>query len=336
MAGYREFRAAERRKRRLRRARAAALVLLAAVLLAGGVFAAVKFWKGGQPSDAPSGAGPSASAPNPGGGQASAASGSQTAGAQEGAPNSSALSRWEEMALAGQTINGFSPLSPNRRLYALPQNGRVDVSYFDDAVFVGDSISTGWSVYREASGMLPNPNVVAEKGASPPANGSQWARNQNAGDLYDPLEAIVALSPKKIYVMLGANMLVAEGEGVEDRLVSSYGVFIDDLRARLPGVKIYVQSILLPTAEYSAAHAGLTPERINRVNDRLAALSFEKNCYYLDLEEYLCKDGVLNWDIAQPDGLHINTDGYRGWLEYLVTHTAYDPANPYTETPQHY
>ena len=50
----------------------------------------------------------------------------------------------------------------------------------------------------------------------------------------------MALSPKKIYVMLGANMLVAEGEGVEDRLVSSYGVFIDDLRARLPGVKIYV------------------------------------------------------------------------------------------------
>ncbi|MBC5580634.1 hypothetical protein H8S23_03860 [Anaerofilum sp. BX8] len=328
MADYRERRAVQRRRRLLRRVRAAALMLLAAALLAGGVLAAVHFWNNKE-----AGGGADSLPSSSGSGQA-ALSGPQQ-GAQDTA-QTDALSRWEEMASAGRTINNFSPLTPSRRLYALPQNGRVDLSYFDDAVFVGDSISTGWSVYKDAAGMLPSPNVVAEKGASPPANGSQWARNQKSSDLYDPLEAIVALSPRKIYIMLGANMLVAEGEGVEDRLVSSYGIFIDDLRARLPGVKIYLQSILLPTAEYSAAHAGLTPERIDRVNDRLAALSFEKNCYYLDLEEYLCKNGVRNWDIAQPDGLHINTDGYRGWLEYLVTHTAYDPANPYTEAPQSY
>ena len=27
---------------------------------------------------------------------------------------------------------------------------------------------------------------------------------------------------------------------------------------------------------------------------------------------------------------------YRGWLEYLVTHTAYSPQNIYTEAPTHY
>ncbi len=244
--------------------------------------------------------------------------------------------RWETMAAAPQTVNTFAPVTPASKLYALPENGRVDLSYFDDALFVGDSISTGWDVYRSAAGLLPGAQVVAEKGASPPVNGGLWARNQKASDLYDPLATIVAAAPKKIYIMLGTNMLVSQSETVEDKLVTDYGTFIDDLKTALPGVQIYVQSVLLPTAEGTASKPGLAPDRINRVNDRLAALAFQKDCYYLDVEEYLCQRGVLNWDIDAGDGVHINTDGYRGWLEYLVTHTAYSPQNIYTEAPTHY
>ena len=244
--------------------------------------------------------------------------------------------RWDTMAAAPKTINTFAPLAPARKMYALPQNGRVDLSYFNDALFVGDSISTGWDVYRNAAGLLPNARVIAEKGASPPVNGGLWARNQKASDLYDPLAAIVAAAPKKIYIMLGANLLVSQSETVENKLVADYGTFIDDLKAALPGVQIYVQSVLLPTAEGTAEKPGLSPDRIHRVNDRLAALAFQKNCYYLDLEEYLCHSGVLNWDIDAGDGVHINPDGYRGWLDYLVTHTAYSVQNTYTEAPTHY
>ena len=125
MADYRERRAVQRRRRLLRRVRAAALMLLAAALLAGGVLAAVHFWNNKE-TDGSADSLPSSS----GSGQA-ALSGPQQ-GAQDTA-QTDALSRWEEMASAGRTINNFSPLTPSRRLYALPQNGRVDLSYFDDA-----------------------------------------------------------------------------------------------------------------------------------------------------------------------------------------------------------
>lgn len=65
------------------------------------------------------------------------------------------------------------------------------------------------------------------------------------------------------------------------------------------------------------------------MNDRLAALAFEKGCHYLNVQEYLCRDGVLNWDIAAKDGIHMNQDGYRAWLDYLATHTAYSAAASY-------
>ena len=98
---------------------------------------------------------------------------------------------------------------------------------------------------------------------------------------------------------------------------------------KLPNAKIYVQSILLPTAAATQEKPGLSPERITRVNARLQSLAAQKGCYYLNLNESLCPDGVLQDGYAANDGLHLSKDGYIAWLEYLITHAAYDPANPY-------
>lgn len=208
----------------------------------------------------------------------------------------------------------------------LPEKGRVELSYFADAAFVGDSITVGWNDYKGAAA-LPDTNVIAAIGATPPTDGVQW--KDDAGELYDPLAKIVEANPSKIYLMFGANALVADGEFVEDNLVESYGTFIDDLQQKLPDAVIYIQSILTPTAAGTESHAGLTPERIARVNERLKSLAEEKGCWYLDLEENLCPDGMLSADYASDDGLHLNKEGYMAWLEYLITHAAYDPENPY-------
>lgn len=72
--------------------------------------------------------------------------------------------------------------------------------------------------------------------------------------------------PAKLYLMFGANKLVDQGDAAEDTLLSSYATFIDDLKAKLPQAKIYIQSILTPTAAGTEAHPGLSPERIARVN----------------------------------------------------------------------
>ncbi len=227
----------------------------------------------------------------------------------------------------GQTINAFAPMGADRRMYALPENGQVDLSYFNDATFVGDSITTGWDVYRSVTG-LPNAHVVATIGGRPPVDGVLW-KDSNTGGTYDPMQAIVATAPKKIYVMFGTNVLVSQGENIEDKFISDYGRFLDDLRSRIPGCEIYVQSILLPTAEGTAKKPGLSPDRITRVNDRLAVLAFEKDCYYLDIQSLLCRNGVLNPDIAQPDGIHIKPQAYVQWLDYLSKHTVYSATSTY-------
>jgi len=336
LSTYREFRAEAKKKKRLRTVQHVGLVVLMVLLLCGlGLFVASALGyklplpflggqNGGQQNSLPATSG--------GAPQADAA-------AVLPATTSAAI---KEQAWRGvqteKTINTFNPIATDRRMLSLPENGRVELSYFDDVTFVGDSITTGWSVYSASTG-LPNARVVAEISTSPPVGGVQWVHNRDTSQIYDPMQAIADTVPKKVYVMFGTNMLVNQSEATEDKLVNDYAAFIDDLGVRIPGCEIYIQSILIPTEKGTAAKPGLNAERINRVNNRLAALAFEKGCHYLNVQEYLCRDGVLNWDIAASDGIHLNPEGYRAWLEYLATHTAYNPAaayvggSPYPATP---
>lgn len=307
MSSYREFRAQIKKKRRRRTLQRCMLILLIAVLLGGTAFLTVQLTGLLEASQGEN-----------------ASSLSQTSGESQ---SSAGQNLPYAPGSVGRTINVFEPMVPDRRLYALPENGQVDLSYFNDATFVGDSITTGWDVYRGVTG-LPGARVVASIGARPPVDGMLW-KDSNTGGTYDPMQAIVDTAPQKVYVMFGTNVLVAGGENVENKLIEDYGRFIDDLRSRIPGCEIYIQSILIPAAEGTAKKPGLSPDRINRVNDRLAVLAFEKGCHYLDLQSCLCTNGVLNADIAQPDGIHVKPEGYPLWLNYLATHTAYSAAATY-------
>lgn len=332
MSTYREFRSEAKKKKRLRTLQHVGLVVLMVLLLCGlGLFVASALgyklplpFLGGQHNSQPA-----ASDNTP---QADAAV----------VPPAATPAAIKEQAWRGmqteKTINTFNPIATDRRMLSLPENGRVELSYFDDVTFVGDSITTGWSVYSASTG-LPNARVVAEISTSPPVSGVQWVHNRDTSQIYDPMQAIADTVPKKVYVMFGTNMLVNQSEATEDKLVNDYAAFIDDLGVRIPGCEIYIQSILIPTEKGTTAKPGLNAERINRVNNRLAALAFEKGCHYLNVQEYLCRDGVLNWDIAASDGIHLNPEGYRAWLDYLATHTAFNPAaayvggSPYPATP---
>lgn len=332
MSTYREFRAETRKRRRKRSLQRVGFVLLIALLLMGLAWFIVQLIEGPKPKPAPS----------------SSVATSQPATSQPGAvatpapsaPPADEVTVWDKYAAAERSINTFGISGTDPRMIALPQNGRIDLSFFTDAVFFGDSITQGWKVYNSG---LPTPNVVAEISVGLPTNGAMWARDKSKTDFYDPIAELAARAPKKVYMMFGTNTLVNGADGVEDRFISDYGTVIDQLRAALPSTDIYIQSILTPTEKGEQKNPNLNPERIARVNMRLAALAVEKGCYYLNVSEVLCRDGRLNWDIAAGDGTHMNADGYRGWLEYLVTHTAYRTDSTYvggspfallsTETP---
>ena len=222
------------------------------------------------------------------------------------------------------------------RLASMPvtESEPVDLSYFDSAVFLGDSLTQGLQIYDTG---LPNAHYCAYRGVGPNAvvNGTTCTRIDGVQEV--PLEALASYAPKSVYILLGTNVLTQDTDYTS--FLNYYSLMLDNIRALLPDANIYVQSItpVRPEVSAGAGHSGMYGARFIRVNNDLAALAVEKGCYFLDLWEVLADaNGDLKAEYAQPDGYHLLPEGYAAWVNYLRTHVAHTeivtPEDPTAQT----
>ena len=136
------------------------------------------------------------------------------------------------------------------------------------------------------------------------------------------LYALTAQQPRAIYVLLGTNVLGRDTD--YSSFLTYYRLMLDMLSQTLPNAKIYVQSItpVRPEVCQKSGHEGLNRDRLCQINNELAAIALEKNCYFLNLWEVLAdENGDLIESYAQPDGYHLRPAGYAAWTDYLCSHT---------------
>ncbi len=235
---------------------------------------------------------------------------------------SAAALPWKATGPMPQIAN-FTIVAPDARTLGLVPNGRVDAVYFDNAMLLGDSLTLGFKDFKK----FPPERILAYKGISP--QGFEGVQKDDTGKQIKPLDIIAAANPGKLYIMLGTNSLI----GMKDEaFIFYYGQLIDQLRQRVPAVQIYVQSILPVSAEKAAAQPTLNNERIRLVNNLLAKMASEKGVYFLNLQEvYTAADGSMDpaYLYSLKEGVHLKPTGYDPWLDYMYTHVAHRPGNPY-------
>lgn len=232
---------------------------------------------------------------------------------------------WGDVGPTRQTENYTYTAAPETPS-AVPEFGKVDLSWFDDAAFLGDSLTVGYTEYSIDVG---DALVCAYEGASPNDIVNRTTMTSDVRGEEIPLDVLAQAQPQKLYVLLGANSL-AYSTTNDEGFLNYYGRMLDDLIAALPDTTIYVQSVLPVQAEAQADMPGLSPDRVSTINASLSAMAAEKGCLYLALNEALVdENGYLRSDYAQPDGLHLSGTGYSAWVDYLCTHVPYDKDNPY-------
>ncbi len=206
---------------------------------------------------------------------------------------------------------------PEQKKYGLlGETERVRSNYFDDAVFIGDSITTGISLYD----IMPNADVLAHTGIN--LQTILTAEVIKDGDNEKKLTVLQALEKtdaNKVYIMLGANGLAFLGA---EETVKYYSIFIDELLKTKPNAIIYVQSIFpIHEEKFSQRYKGnLTNKVIDETNELLMKMCEEKEIYYINPGEvFKDENGGLMSDVT-PDGLHFNSEYYTKWMDYLKTH----------------
>lgn len=193
------------------------------------------------------------------------------------------------------------------------ESAPVEDTYFEDAVFLGDSRTEGFYLY---SGLKTGQYLYAV-GATVESVFSKPAWKEPTGKV-PLLDALADTECGKIYLMLGVNEL---GWTKMENFHDQYARVIDRIREDHPNAEIVLQSILPVSAKQEAKGTYVNNERIGEYNKVIADLAAEKDCHYMNVAEAVTgADGCLPsyWNF---DGIHLNPDGCRVWLHYLRTHS---------------
>lgn len=192
----------------------------------------------------------------------------------------------------------------------VPMDSSKD-SFFDDAVFIGDSRTDGFGVY---SG-LKNATFYAEKGLMVNTILTEKVAKVD-GQKMTVFEALEKKSFGKIYIMFGVNEL---GWPYESVFIKKYTKLVESIKELQPQADIYVQSIIhINSKKIKSPQPYHDNKLIDQRNKLIKEMAQELDVTYLDLNSVLTDEkGSLYYE-ASSDGIHLNKEYCKVWKNYLL------------------
>lgn len=180
----------------------------------------------------------------------------------------------------------------------------TDMSYFDDALFIGDSRTVGIRDF----GTIKNADYFCDVGLT-----AAMAFDSPVDGVY--LDNIINSGQYgKIYIMLGINEVGNDFEYT----ITQYRALVDKVRAHQPDAIIYIMANLHVAA--AAETYSINNEAIDYLNGRMSELCDGRKVFYLDVNEVFDNDlGYLN-DEYTSDGVHVYAEHYETWCSWLCDH----------------
>lgn len=231
--------------------------------------------------------------------------------------NNSSESSGAQSAAPDGTGDASQIQTPTQAPEAVYTFGASDISYFDDALFIGDSRTVGIQEY----GTFTNSDFFCSIGMMASNIDSQNINGQTFDQLIDSKQY------GKIYVMLGVNEV---GNDFQFTL-TKYRAIIEKLKAHQTNATIYIQANLHVSA--AAETNIINNENIDYLNSLFAGLADNKKVFYIDINElYDDENGNLTAAYTS-DGVHPLAAYYKQWCEWLSNKTVITNANTPIEQP---
>ncbi len=189
-------------------------------------------------------------------------------------------------------------------------------AYFNDAVFIGDSIGVGLKNRAIKTNKLTGATFLV-KGSYGSGNAVNKIMLLNyQGKQMEPQDAVAACGAKKVFIMLGMNDLNVYGlQGSVDNMA----ILINRILAKSPDVKIIIQSM---TPIVIGSESGkLNNKSIDEYNDLLKTFANNNGYTYLDVTSYL-KDSSngLKKSYSGDNYVHLSNSGNDVYISVLESY----------------
>jgi hypothetical protein len=210
---------------------------------------------------------------------------------------------------------------------AVPESDAVGFSYFNDAVFIGDSVSLKLKNYvtekRQndagffgkarflVSGSLGSGNALW------PLDNPQSVHPAYNGKKMLLEDSVAACGAGKVYIMLGLNDIAVYGI---DGAVGNMKTMIERIREKSPGIKVFIQSATPMTRD--GEKNKLNNRALVEYDNALEALCKSNGYYYIDVASVMRdSEGYLPDNLSSDNYVHFTDAACEKWIDYLRTHT---------------
>lgn len=193
-----------------------------------------------------------------------------------------------------------------------PQNvfQKVDKSYLNDALFIGDSRTLGLMEY----GGVSQASYFADSGMT--VFDLEKTTVPVAG--YGKTDIRSLLKQKKfgkIYFMMGINEAGYPWKTLEKK----YKETVAMIRDMQPDAHIFLCANLMMTEEKSGQSKAINNKVICKINAMIEKLASKNEMYYIDVNEiFTDKKGNLS-ETYSNDGVHVFGKYYRDWMDWICT-----------------
>ncbi|MEE5992320.1 MAG: GDSL-type esterase/lipase family protein [Oscillospiraceae bacterium] len=201
-----------------------------------------------------------------------------------------------------------------RRFWTSNKFVKSDVSYFDDALFIGDSRTEDLKYY----GTLTGADFFCSVGLS------NYKVNTVYVDGMTLSEWLASKKYGKVYIMLGLNEIA-------DNIEYTTGLYrnlVEQVRQAQPTALIFIEGNLHVTDWYSQQNPSESNERLDTYNEIISKLANDRDIFYIDVNEYFDdENGALPAD-STGDGIHPYAKFCSDWCDWLCSRTIpyYPPA----------
>lgn len=187
-----------------------------------------------------------------------------------------------------------------------------DITYFDDALFIGDSRTVGIREY----GSLNNASYFVLEGLS---IHNLWKKEVSVDGLGKVgLETLFNNKDYgKIYIMLGFNELGYD----KDYSAKKYKEALDKIHQMEPNTIIYICSNLHLTERQAELDERFSSANMEIYNQKIRAFADQQTFFYLDVNEKF-NDAYYNLDKNySSDNVHLYAKYYKEWSDWFIENT---------------